>query len=164
MVVVNTGTSIFSGKCQQATETVRYSGSGRTSDPHERSGAPVRWLSYEGQADVWQLFSDNSDWSAILDRQRFLVAAPGNLRRKKAESFSPQSLQDFWSKIKRKNPKIVLMSPAVFTIYTNQKKLRRQQYRLCFAIAEYQILDGKIPNFSSRIKNYLVDVESTTPS
>ena len=121
MVVVNTGTSIFSGKCQQAAETVGYSGSGRTSDSHELSGAPVRWLSCEGQADVWELFSDNSDWSAILDRQRLLVAAPGDLRTKKAESFSPQSLQGFWSKIKRKNPKTVLMSPAVFTKHSNRK-------------------------------------------
>ena len=35
------------------------------------------------------------------------------------------------------------MSPTVFAKYTNQKKVKWQQYRLCLAIAEYQILGGK---------------------
>ena len=52
-----------------------------------RSGAPVLWLSCEGQKDVWELFCDNSFLSAILDRQRLLVAAPVDLRTKKTESF-----------------------------------------------------------------------------
>ena len=56
---------------------------------------------------------------------------------------SPQALQGFWSKMKIKNPKIVEMSPTVFTKYTNQKEVIWQQYSLCLAIAEYQILDGK---------------------
>ena len=45
-------------------------------DSRERTGAPVLWLSCEGQIDVWELFSDNSYLSAILDRQGLLVAAP----------------------------------------------------------------------------------------
>ena len=101
------------------------------------------WLSCEGQTDVWELFSDNSYLSAILDQQGRMVAAPVDLRTKKAEGFSPQALQGFWSKIKIKNPKIVMMSPTVFNKYTNQKEAIKQQYRLCLAIAEYQILGGK---------------------
>ena len=58
------------------------------------------WLSCEGEIDVWELFSDNSYLSAILDRQGLLVAAPVDLRTKKTESFSPQLLQGFWSKLK----------------------------------------------------------------
>ena len=61
------------------------------------------WLSCEGQVDVWEQFSDNSSLSAILDRQGLLVAAPVDLRTKKAESFSPQLLQGFWSKLKKKS-------------------------------------------------------------
>ena len=38
-------------------------------DSRERTGAPVLWLSCEGQIDVWEMFSDNSYLSAILDRQ-----------------------------------------------------------------------------------------------
>ena len=51
---------------------------------------------------------DNSYLSDILDRQGLLVAAPIDLRTKKAESFSPQLLQGFWFELKKKNPKIVL--------------------------------------------------------
>ena len=80
-----------------------------------------------GQTDVWELFSHNSCFSAILDRQGLLVAAPVDLSTKKAESFSPQALQGFWSKIKMKNPKIVVMLPTVFTKYTNQKEVIWQQ-------------------------------------
>ena len=56
-------------------------------DSRERAGGPVLWLSCEGQIDVWELFSDNSFLSAILDRQRRPVAAPTDLRTKKAQSF-----------------------------------------------------------------------------
>ena len=56
----------------------------------------------------WNCFSDNSYLSAILDRPGVMVAAPVDLRTKKAEYFSPQALQGFWSEIKMKNPKIVV--------------------------------------------------------
>ena len=49
------------------------------------------------------MFSNNSYLSAILDRQGLQVAAPINLRTKKAESFSPQLLQGLWDKLKKKS-------------------------------------------------------------
>ena len=45
------------------------------------------WLSCGGQIDVWELFSDNSYLSAIVDRQGLMVAAPVDIRTKKAEGF-----------------------------------------------------------------------------
>ena len=48
------------------------------------------WLSCEGQTDVWDLFSDTSSLSAILDPQELLVAAPADLRTKKTEKLSQQ--------------------------------------------------------------------------
>ena len=45
-------------------------------DSRVRARAPVLWLSSEGQIDVWDLFSDNSFLSAILDRQGLLLVAP----------------------------------------------------------------------------------------
>ena len=51
-------------------------------DSREPTGAPVLWLSCEGQMDVSELFSDNSHLSAVLDRQELLVAAPVHLRTK----------------------------------------------------------------------------------
>ena len=66
------------------------------------------------QIDVWKLCSNNSFLSAILDRQGLLVAAPVDLRTKKAKSFSSQLLQGFWSKLKKKNPKIVVISPDCY--------------------------------------------------
>ena len=100
------------------------------------------WLSREGQIDVWELFSDNSYLSAILDRQGLLVAAPVDFRIKKTESFSPQLLQGFLVKAREKNPKIVVMSPTVTTKNSKQKEIIWQQYRLCLAVVEYQILGG----------------------
>ena len=79
-------------------------------DSRGRTGAPVLWRSCEGQINVLELFSDNSYLSAILDRQGLSVADPVDLRTKKTESFSPQLSQDFWPKLKNKNPKIVVLS------------------------------------------------------
>ena len=90
-------------------------------DSRERKGAPVLCLSCEGQIDVCELFSDNSYLNAILDRQGLLVAVPVDLRTEKAESFSPQLLQGFWSKLKKKTLKIVVMSPNVTTKTLNKK-------------------------------------------
>ena len=71
-------------------------------DSRERPRAPVLWLSCRCQIDVWKLFSDNSFLSAIFDRQGLMVAAPVDLRTKKAESFSPQLLQGFLVKAQEK--------------------------------------------------------------
>ena len=51
-------------------------------DSREPTGAPVLWLSCEGELDVCDLFSNNSHLSAVLDRQELLVAAPVDLRTK----------------------------------------------------------------------------------
>ena len=84
MVVISTGAPIFqvnAGKLRRLLDTVDLED---LPDSRERTGAPVLWLSCEGQIDVWELFSDNSYLSAILDRQGLLVAAPVNLRAKKS--------------------------------------------------------------------------------
>ena len=111
-------------------------------DSRERKGAPALWLSYECQI-VWNLFSDNSYQNAMLDRQGLLVAAPVDLSTKNVESFSPQLLQGFWSKLEKKNPKIVIMSQTVTTKRSKQKEVMWQQNRSCLAVAESQILGGK---------------------
>ena len=100
------------------------------------------WLSCEGQMDVRELFSDNSYLSAVLDRQGLLVAPTMGLRTKKTEKLLTQLLQGFWSKFKKKNPKIVMVSPTVTTQNKKQKEAMWQQYRLCLAVAEYQIPGG----------------------
>ena len=115
MVVISTGPSIFqvnASKLSRPLDTVVLE---ELPDSSERTRAPKLWLSTKGQTDAWELFCDKSFLSAILDRQRLSVAAPVDLRTKKAESFSPQLLQGFWSKLKKKNPKIVMMSPTVTT-------------------------------------------------
>ena len=65
------------------------------------------WLSCEGPKDVWEMFSDNSFLSAFLDRQGLQVAAPVDLRTKKAESFSPQLIQGFWQKLEVRIPRLL---------------------------------------------------------
>ena len=112
-------------------------------DSRERTGAPVLRLSCEGQADVWEMFLDNSYLSAILDRQGLLVEAPIDLRTKKTENFTPQLVQGFWYELKKKNPKIVVMSPSVATKSYKQQEVVWQQYHVCLAVAEHHIPGGK---------------------
>ena len=115
MVVISTGASIFQVNVSKLRRPVNTVDLEELPDSRERTGAPVLWLSCDGQMDVWELFSDNSLLSAILDRQGLPMAAPVDLRTKKTESFSPQLLQGFWSKIKKNNPKIDVMYPTVTT-------------------------------------------------
>ena len=143
MVVISTGASMFqvnTSKLRRPLDTVDLE---ELPDSRERTGAPVLWLSCEGQIDVRELFSDNSYLSAILDRQGLMVAAPVDLRTEKAESVSPRLLQGFRSKLKKKNPKIVVMLPTVTPKNSKQKEVIWQQYRLFLAVAEYQVLGGK---------------------
>ena len=114
----------------RAEETVGHCGIARTSG-----------LACEGEIDVWEMFSDNSYLSAILDQQGLQVAAPIDLRTKKAESFSPQLIQGFWQKLKKKNPKIVVMSPTFETKSCRSKEVVWQQHHLCMDVAEHQILE-----------------------
>ena len=100
-------------------------------------------LSCEGRVDVLELFSDSVYLSAILDRQGLLVAAPIDLRTKTAEILSPQLLRGFWSMLKKKNPKIVVMPPTVSTKGFQQKALVWQPYRLCLSVTEHHISGGK---------------------
>ena len=103
MAVISTGATIFQAtvsKLRRPLDTVDLE---ELPDSRDRTGAPVLWLSCEGQADVWEMFSDNSYLSAILDRQGLLVAAPKDLRTKKAENFTPQLLQGSWYKLKKKS-------------------------------------------------------------
>ena len=143
MVVISTGPSMFQINRRKQRRLFAIVDLGECPDSRERTGAPVLWLPCEGQIDVWELFSDNSYLSSTLDRQGLLVAAKVDLRTKKAESFSPQLLQGIWSKLKKNIHKIVVMSPTVTTKNSKQTYVIWQQYRLCLAVAEYQILGGK---------------------
>ena len=130
MVVISTGASIFlvsASKLWRLLDTVELED---LPDSRERTRAPVLWLSCGGQTDVWELYSDNSYLSATLDRQGFSVTDPVDLRTKNTESFLPQLLQDFWSKLKEKNPKIVVMSPTTTSLNSKQKEVKPFKERL----------------------------------
>ena len=114
--------------------------------------------------DVWELFTDTSCLGAILDRQGLMVAAQADLRTKKAESFAQQALQGFWSKMKIKNSKVVVMSMTVSAKNTKQKEIIWQKYRGRLALTEYQILSEAFPFNGNRIRKALVLKESTIPS
>ena len=139
MTVISTGATIFPAHVSTLRRPLNTVDLEELRDSRDRAGAPVLWLSCEGPIVVWELFSDNSYLSAILDKQGLQVAAPIDMRTKKAESFSPQLIQGFWHKIKKKNPKIVGMSPTVETKSFKKKEVVWQQYHLSLAVAEHQI-------------------------
>ena len=89
--------------------------------------------------------------SAIFDRQGLQVAAPIDLRTKKAESFSRQLIQGFWQKLKKKNPKIVVMSPT-FETKDFKKEVVWQQYHLCVDVAEHHFLGGNTSLFWDAVR------------
>ena len=91
--------------------------------PDLRAGDDV-----EGQMVVCELFSDNSYLNAILDRQGLL-------------------LQGLWQKLKKINPKIVVMSPTLETKSFKKKEVVWQQHHLCMDVAEHQILGGNTSLF-----------------
>ena len=123
MAIISAGSTTFQANIsKQNKETFGYCGSSGIPDSRERTGVPVLWPLCKGRADVWEMFSDNSSLSAILDRQGRLVAAPTDLRTKKTENFTPQLLQGFWCKLKRKNPKIVVISPTIAKKSHKQKR------------------------------------------
>ena len=62
---------------------------------------------------------------------------------RRLRAFSPQLLQYFWSKLKKKNPKDCCDVPNVTTNNSRHREVTWQQYRLCLAGAEFQILGGK---------------------
>ena len=84
MVVICTGASIFqvnASKLRSPLDTVDLE---ELPDSCERTGTRVLCLSCGGQTDVWELFSDNSYSSAILNPQGLMVAAPVDQSKKKA--------------------------------------------------------------------------------
>ena len=138
MVVISTGASIFQVKASKLRRLLDTVDLEELPDSREHTGALVLWLSSKGRPDVWKLFSDNSYLSAILDRQGPPVPVPVD-RKKNSESFSPQLFQGCGSKLKDKIPKIVVLCPTVTTKNSKQKEVIWEQYRLCLAVAEYQI-------------------------
>ena len=102
MAVVNTGATILQANISKLRRPLGTVDLEELPDSRERAGALVLWLSCEGQSDIWEMFSDNSNMSADLDRQGLQVAVPIDLRTKKAERFSPQLIQGFWQKFRKK--------------------------------------------------------------
>ena len=111
-------------------------------DSRERTRAPVLWLSCEGQINVWELFSGNSHLIAILDEDSWLQHQQTLEPRKKRTSHHSYC-KSLCQSSRKKDPKIVVMSPTVTTNNFKQKEVKRQQYRLCLAVKEYQILGCK---------------------
>ena len=92
MAVISTGATIVQPNVSKPRRLLDTVDLDELPDSRERAGAPVLWLSCEGQIDVLEMFSDNFLLCAIQGLQ---VAAPIDLRTKKAESFSPQLIQGF---------------------------------------------------------------------
>ena len=66
-VVISAGASIFqvsASKLRRPLDTVDLE---ELPDSRERTRSPVLWLPCEGRTDVWELFSDSTYLSAILD-------------------------------------------------------------------------------------------------
>ena len=157
MVVIITGTSILqvnASKLRRPSDTADLE---ESPDSCERTGALVFSLSCEDQTDVWELFSDNFYLSAILDRQGLMVATQVDLRIKKADSFSLQLLQGFWSRIKRKNPKNI--SDVTNCIQQIHSSERSDMATVPTVLAQGRISNSRwqtFPYSRTQVRKYLV--------
>ena len=109
-MVISTGASIFqvnANKLRRLLDTVDLE---ELPDSREHTGAPVLWHSGGGQSDVWELFSDNSFLSAILDRQGLSVASP-----KIQKVFHHSCCRAFDQSSKNNNSRMVVTPPTVTT-------------------------------------------------
>ena len=60
MAVISTGATICQANVSNLRKPLGTVNMEVLPDSRGRAGAPVLWLSCEGQIDVWELFSDNS--------------------------------------------------------------------------------------------------------
>ena len=109
MVVISIGTSIFqvnakAGYGDRWTQWICKNLQIRASEQEHL----VLWPSCEGQTGNCSL--KISYLTAILGRHGLMYAAPADLKKKKAECFSPQLLQGFWSMLKTKDVVMVQLS------------------------------------------------------
>ena len=58
VAVISSGATIFRAKVSKARRPLDTLDLEELPDSRERTGAPVLWLSCEGQIDVWELFSE----------------------------------------------------------------------------------------------------------
>ena len=155
MAVVRPGMTIFQAKVSKLMrplDTIWKNFWSRTSEQELLCcGSIVKIKQMFGSCSL----TTNSFLSAILDRQGLLNAAPAKLRTKKAEIFSPQLLQGCWSKLKKKNPEIVVTSPTITTKSFKHREVVWQQHHLCLSVAQHQI-GGTLSYFGTWVKKDLV--------
>ena len=90
-------------------------------------------LFYTCEGNSWEMFSDNSHLSAILDRQGLRVATPVDLRTKKTETFYTTVTAGLLVRTKEKS-KDRCDVPNVATKSCKQQEVTRQQHRSCLAV------------------------------
>ena len=152
----------ISGEREQAKETVglwmwKYFRN-RVNEQERLCCGSLLWRS---KMDVWEFFSDDPCLSAVLDRQGLQVAAPIDLCTKKAESFSPQLLHGFWHKFKKKNPKIVGMSPDCWDEELQEERSGMATVPLLYGRGRTSSSWRKtLPYFGTRIRKDLVVEQS----
>ena len=112
MAIISTGLLSFRSKFRRPFDTVDLE---ELPDSCERTGALVLWLSCKGQADFGEMFSDISYFERHSWSTRTSGCSTSRRESKEIWEFSPQLLQGFWYKLKKKNPKIFVMSPTVAT-------------------------------------------------
>ena len=169
LVVINTGISTFTGKMpvghEDPLDTVELK---EPPGSCERTGALVLRLSCEGQTDVWELFSDNFFFlSAVLDRQVLMVAAPVDLIIKRAESFSPQALQGFWSRIQNKEHPKLEWGPQLSSLKNSYQKkdvILATVTNCAWPQQNIELPVATIPHSRTQVRQGLVTEEGTVAS
>ena len=92
---------MWSGNCEK---TVRYCGLWTNSQTRVSEQELLFYGSLTKNKQISKNYvQDNSYLSAILDRPGLLVAAPVDLRTRKAENFKPQQLQGFLHTLQKKS-------------------------------------------------------------
>ena len=128
-IVISAGASIFQVNASKLRRPLDPVDLEELPDSRERTGSLVLWLPCEGQTDVWELFSDNTFLSAILD-------PPSAPQRTKLKASLIPAVAGLLVKAQGKESQDCWDVSGCFV------SSKWQQYRLCLAVAEHQIFGG----------------------
>ena len=101
-------------------------------DSREWAGAPVLWLSCEGQIDVWELFCETLIWAPSLLGKDFWLQLQEALEQRRPRVSRHSCCNAFGPNSRKRTPKSFMHEEVVW-----------QQYHLCLVVAEHQILGGQ---------------------
>ena len=163
MVVISTGASIFQVNASELRRPLDSVDLDELPDSGERTGAPVLWLSCEGQTDVWELFSDDSFFECHPWSTRTYGCSPNRSENKESWMLLTTGIARLLVKDQKKESQDSCDVPDGFLPHTPTRKKPYDNSTVC--VWPQQNINSSVvetfPYFRTRIRKDLVVEECT---